>query len=181
MRKAINTGIITGLILTIILILGTVCRMLLPADTIGANLTFSIIFVFAITISLWIAMERYSRSTTASWSNLSMVSVITSVTTAVFFSTASFIYSRFFSTEYLSGMIEPSNQNFVQRNYSAQNIAAQSELTWYKMPWNFAFNNLQVMLVVLFVVSLFIAFVYFSRNRNKIPLHENHNNHELIF
>lgn len=181
MRKAINIGIITGFILTIILILGTMCRILLPADTTLANLTFTIIFVFAITITLWIAMDRYSRSTIASWSNLNLVAIITSVITAVLFSIASFIYTRYFSPGYLSDLMEQSRQNWLDRNVSAQNISTQGEWTWYKTPWNFAFNNLQVMLVVLFVISLFIAFVYYSKNRNKIPQHENHNNHELIF
>jgi RsiW-degrading membrane proteinase PrsW (M82 family) len=181
MRKAIITGIITGLILTIILMMGTMCRILLPADTAGANLTFTIIFISAIIIVLWIAMARYSRSTAASLSNLSLVSVIASITTSLVFSTASFIYTRFFSTGYLSDLMEKSRDNWLQRNYSAQSISTQGEWTWYKTPWNFAFNNLQVMLVVLFVISLFIAFVYYSKNRNKVPLHENHNNHELIF
>jgi magnesium-transporting ATPase (P-type) len=181
MRKAINTGIITGLILSIILILGTMCRILLPADTTGANLTFSIIFVSAIAIVLWIAMEKYCRSNSPSWSNLSVLSIITSITTAVLFSTASFIYTRYFSSGYLSDLMEQSKQNWLDRNYSAQSIATQGEWTWYKTPWNFAFNNLQVMLVVLFVISLFIAFVYYSKNRNKVPQHESHDNHELIF
>ena len=181
MRKAINTGIITGLILTIILILGTMCRILLPADTTGANLTFTIIFVFAITLTFWVALSRFSRSITPSWSNLSLVAIITSLTTALLFSTASFIYTRFFSTGYLSDLMEQSKQNWLDRSYSAQSLSTQGEWTWYKTPWNFAFNNLQVMLVVLFVISLFIAFVYYSKNRNKIPQHENHNNHELIF
>jgi hypothetical protein len=181
MRKAINTGIITGLILTVILVMGTMCRIVLPADTFGANLTFTIIFVFAITITLWIALTRYSKSIATTWSNLSLVAIITSITTAVLFSTASFIYTRFFSTSYLSDLMEQSRQNWIDRNYSAQTITGQGEWTWYKTPWNFAFNNLQVMLVVLFVISLCIAFVYYSKNRNKVPLHENHNNHELIF
>lgn len=181
MRKAIYTGIITGLILTIILVMGTMCRILLPADTAGANLTFIIIFVFAITITLWIAMSRYSRSTIATWSNLSLVSIITTITTALVFSTASFLYTRYFTTGYLSDLMERSKQNWLDRNYSAQSISSQGEWTWYRTPWNFAFNNLQVMLLVLFVISMFIAFVYYSKNRNKIPEHENHNNHELIF
>lgn len=181
MRKAINTGITTGLILTIILILGTMCRILLPADTTIANLTFTIIFVSAITIVLWIAMERYSRSSSPAWSNLTVISIITSITTAVLFSTASFIYTRFFSSGYLSDLMVQTKQNWLQRNYSAESIAGQGEWTWYKTPWNFAFNNLQVMLVVLFVISMFIAVVYYTKNRNKLSLHEGHNNHELIF
>jgi RsiW-degrading membrane proteinase PrsW (M82 family) len=181
MRKAINTGIVTGLILTIVLVLGTLCRILLPADTFGANLTFTIIFISVITASLWIAMTRYSRSLAANWTNLSVVAVVTSVTTAVLFSTASFIYTRYFPTRYLSELMVQSKQNWLQRDYSTQSLTPQGEWTWIKTPWNFAFNNLQVMLVVLFVISLFIAFVYYSKNRNKIPLHEDHNNHELIF
>jgi hypothetical protein len=174
MRKAINTGIITGLILTIIMILGTMCRILFPATTTIANITFIIIFVSAITMTLWIALSQYSRSAIGSWSNLSLISTITSATTAILFSTASLIYTRYFSTGYLSDLMDPSKQNWFQRNYSTQSLASQA-------PWNFAFNNLQVMLVVLFVISLFITFVYYSVNRNKIPLHENHHNQELIF
>jgi hypothetical protein len=69
----------------------------------------------------------------------------------------------------------------VERTYSTQNMGLQGDWNWFRTPWNFAFNNLQLMLIVLFVISVFIAFVYYSRNRNKVPLHENHNNHELIF
>lgn len=181
MRKAINTGIVTGLILTLILILGTMCRILLPADTVGANLTFTVIFVFAIAITLWIAMSRYNRSLTASWSSLSVVAIITSFTSAVLFSTASFIYTRYFSQGYLSYLMEKSSQSWLQRNYSSPTISSLGDWAWYKTPWNFAFNNLQVMLGVLFIISLIIAYLYYSRNRNKAPLHENHNNHELIF
>lgn len=181
MRKAINTGIVTGLILTIVLILGTICRIVLPANTTGANLTFTLIFMAVITITLWIAMTRYSRSLAATWSNLSLVAVIASFTTAILFSTASLIYTRNFSQGYLSHLMEKSRQKWLQDSYSNQSLSSLGEWTWYKTPWNFAFNNLQVMLVVLFVISLFIAFVYYSKNRNKVPLHENHNNHELIF
>ena len=181
MRKAINTGIITGLILAIVLILGTLSRMLLLANTGGANLIFTIIFISAIIITMWIAMNRYCRSLAATWSNLSIVAVITSITTAVLFSVASLIYTKYFSTEYLSYLKEQSKANWLNRNYSTQSIAGQGEWTLYNTPWNFSFSNLQLMLVVLFGISLFIAFVYYSRNRNKVPLHESHDNHELIF
>ena len=179
MRKAVNTGIITGLILTVILILGTLCRLLIPANTTFANLTFTIIFISAITITLWIAMGRYSRSTIPSWGSLILVSTITSFTTAVLFSTASFIYTRFFDAGALADVLVPSKENWPDRNYASQSLGLAGD--WYKAPWNFAFNNLQLMLIALFVISLCIAFVFYSRNRNKLPLHENHNNHELIF
>jgi hypothetical protein len=126
-------------------------------------------------------MNQYCRSLAANWSNLSIVAVTTSITTAVLFSAASFIYTRYFSTEYLSYLKEQSKENWLTRNYSAQSIATPADWTLFNTPWNFSFNNLQVMLVVLFAISLFIAFVYYSKNRNKVPLHENHNNHELIF
>lgn len=181
MRKAVNIGITTGLILTVVLILGTMCRIFLPADTTGANLTFTIIFISAISIALWIAMEQYSKSNVPTWSNLTVVAVLSSITTALLFSTISFIYTRFFSSGYLSDLMEKSRQNWIERSYSTDSIAAQGEWTWYKTPWNFAFNNLQVMLVVLFVISMFIAFLYYTKNRSKLSLHEGHNNHELIF
>lgn len=181
MRKAVHTGIIAGVILTVIMILGTICRKLFPADTTGANLTFIVVFIAAIAIILWIAMERYSRFTSHSWTSLGVISVFTSITAAILFSTASFIYGRFFSSTYLSQLIAQAEQRWAERQYSAQSITGQDEWTWYRTPWNFAFNNLQVMLVVLFVISLCIAFVYYSKNRDKINLHEGHNNHELIF
>ena len=181
MRKAINTGIITGLILTVVLSLGILCRILIPADTRGANLTFTIIFITAITITLWISMERYTRSGSPTWTSLSLISIITTISTAFLFSTASFIFTRYFPSRYLSDLMEASKQNWLERGYSAQSIAGQGEWTWYKTPWNFAFNNLQVMLVVLFVISLCIAVIYYTKNRNKVAQHENHNNHELIF
>ena len=176
MRKAIKTGIFTGLILTIILILGTMCRIFRPADTTGANLTFTVIFISAISIVLWLAMERFSRSNSSSLSNLSVLAIFASITTAALFSTASFIYSRF-SSRYLSDLMGP---NWLERSYS-QTLATQENILWFKTPWNFAFNNLQMMLLVLFVVSVFIAFVYYSKNRSKVTQHESHNNHELIF
>ena len=181
MRKAINTGIVTGVILTVIMILGTVCRKLFPANTTGANLIFTIVFVAAIAIILWVAMERYSRFTSLSWTSLGIISIFTSITAAVLFSTASLIYARFFSSTYLSQLIAQAKQRWVEREFSAQSITGQGELNWHRTPWNFAFNNLQMMLIVLFVISLCIAFVYYSKNRSKINLHEGHNNHELIF
>lgn len=181
MRKAINTGITTGLILTIIFILGTMCRVLLPAYTTVANLTFTIIFLAAITIVLWIAMQRYSKTNLPSWSNLSVIAILTTITTALLFSTVSFIYTRFFSSGYLSDLMLKSKETWIDKGYSSESIAGQGEWTWYRTPWNFAFNNLQVMLMVLFVISLFIAIVFYSKNRNKLSLHEGHDNHELIF
>ncbi len=181
MRKAVNIGITTGLILTVILILGTLCRIFRPADTTGANLTFTIIFVSAISAVLWIVMEQYSKSNLPTWTNLTIISIMASVTTALLFSTSSFIYTRFFSSGYLSDLMEKSSQNWIERNYSSAGITAQGEWTWYRTPWNFAFNNLQVMLVVLFIISVFVAFLYYTKNRNKLSLHEGHNNHELIF
>jgi RsiW-degrading membrane proteinase PrsW (M82 family) len=157
------------------------CRILIPADTAGANLTFTIIFISSITITLWLFMERYSRRNSPTWTNLSIIAIVTTISSAFLFSTASFIFTRYFPTRYLSDLMEASKQNWLERSYSAQSIAGQGDWSWYKTPWNFAFNNLQVMLVVLFVISLFIAFVYYSKNRNKVTQHENHNNHELIF
>jgi hypothetical protein len=181
MRKAINIGITTGLILTVILILGTMCRIFRPADTIGANLTFTIIFISAISIALWVAMEHYSKSNLPTWTNLTVISITASLTTALLFSTTSFIYTKFFSSGYLSGLMEKTSQNWIENSYSSSSIASQGEWTWYKTPWNFAFNNLQVMLVVLFVIAVFVAFLYYTKNRSKLSLHEGHNNHELIF
>lgn len=180
MRKAINTGIITGLIITVIMILGTICRIYFPADTTGANLTFTVIFVSAITIVLWLAMERFTKSNSFTRSNLNLIAVVTTITTAVLFSAASFIYTSF-SPKYLSGLMGEAKQNWIERNYSAQSIASQGEWTWYRTPWNFAFNNLQVMLMVLFVISFCIAFVYYSKNRSRTLQHHGHDNHELIF
>ena len=181
MRKAVNIGITTGLIFTTILILGTMCRRFLPADTTGANLTFTIIFISAIAIVLLIVMENYSKANLPTWNKLTVISIVASMTTAILFSTASFVYTRFFSSGYLSDLMKRSRQNWIERNYSSDSLAGEGAWTWYKNPWNFAFNNLQVMLVVLFVISVFIAFLYYTRNRNKLSLHEGHNNHELIF
>lgn len=184
MRKAINTGIVTGLILTIILILGTLCRIFKPADTTGANLIFTVIFVAAITIVLWVAMDRFSRSGSPTRRSLSLLAIITSVTTAVLFSGVSLILrsTKVIPARYLSGLMpadaEPS---WLDQTYSAQGVSGPAEATWFRTPWNFAFNNLQLMLVALFVISLCIAFLYYSKNRHKADLHENHNNHELIF
>ena len=181
MRKAITTGIMTGIILTIILILGTLCRILFPANTMGANLTFILIFVFAIIMVLWVALKKFNRSTSTNWTQLNAVAVITSVTTALLFGAASFIYTKYVPAGYLSDLMEQSKQKLLGSNYSAQSISPQVELAWYQAPLNFAFNNLQVMLVVLFVLSIITAYVYYSRNRESISQHESHNNQELIF
>lgn len=180
MRKAVNTGIISGLILTVIMILGTILRIYKPADTTGANLTFTIIFLSAIILVLWIAMERYTKTNSFTWSYLNLIAIATTITTAVVFSAASFIYTSF-SSKYLSHLMVEAKKNWIEQNYSAQTIASQGEWTWYRTPWNFAFNNLQVMLMVLFVFSLFVAFVYYSKNRSRTLQHDGHNNHELIF
>lgn len=184
MRKAINTGIVTGLILTIILILGTLCRIFKPANTTLANLIFTVIFVAAITIVLWIAMDRYSRSGSPTRGSLSLVAIITTITTAVLFSGSSLVLrsTKVIPARYLSGLMPADAEpNWLDQTYSTQSIAGQSEAAWFRTPWNFAFNNLQLMLLALFVISLCIAFVYYSKNRHKSDLHENHNNHELIF
>lgn len=184
MRKAINTGIVTGLILTVILILGTLCRVFKPSDTTPANLIFTVIFVAAITIVLWIAMDRFSRLGLPSRKSLTFVAVIASVTTAVLFSGASLILrsTKVIPARYLSGLMPADGQpSWLDQTYSTQGISGANEATWFRTPWNFAFNNLQLMLLALFVISLCIAFVYYSKNRHKADLHENHNNHELIF
>ena len=177
MRKAINTGIITGVVLTFILILGTVCRILRPADTTLANLTFSVIFVSAISIALWIAMDRFSRSNYVGLSHLGVLAIFSTITTSILFSATSFVYSRFSSRSLFDLM----DDGWLKRSYTSQSLADQGTWLWFKTPWNFAFNNLQIMLLVLFVLSIFVAVVYYSKNRRRASQHEGHNNHELIF
>ena len=113
-----------------------------------------------------------------------MVAIVTSVTTALLFSGASLILrsTKVIPDRYLSRLMPADREsNWLDQTYSAQGLSSQADSTWLGTPWNFAFNNLQLMLLVLFVISLCIAFVYYSRNRHKSELHENHNNHELIF
>lgn len=184
MRKAINTGIVTGLILTVILILGTLCRIFKPSNTTPANLIFTVIFIAAITIVLWIAMDRFSRLGSPTRKSLSLVAIITSVTTAVLFSGASLILrsTKVIPDRYLSRLMPADGETgWLDQTYAAQSITSDSASSWFGTPWNFAFNNLQLMLLALFVISLCIAFVYYSKNRHKSEQHENHNNHELIF
>lgn len=82
MIKAILTGLITGIIISIILIGATFVRGFLP-DTFTANLFFITFFFAGIVGVLWLSLNYYSRTSAVKWMSLSMTGIISSIIAAI--------------------------------------------------------------------------------------------------
>ena len=82
MSKAIITGLVTGIIISGILIGATYIRGLLP-DTFTANLFFLVFFFASIAGSLWISLNIYCKTSAVRWITLTVTGVVASVIAAV--------------------------------------------------------------------------------------------------
>lgn len=181
MRKAIYTGLIAGAILAIIFTAISYSRIMLPSNSKAANITFLIVILSCVVATLWLAMNRYSRYSKVRWTHLNLISIVAGVTTALIFSTASFVYAQYIQPDYLSDLMKQSKQHWIDNYYSLGSIAGQGEWFWYSTPLSFALNDFKIVFLVLLVLSTCVAFVYYSKNKHKIPDHSDSRNHELIF
>jgi hypothetical protein len=181
MRKALNTGLATGIILSLIIIGAGYIQKMLPVASAGNQFVFLALFVGIIALTFWMAMSYYSKSSTVRWGSLNLTGIIASVIATLIVGTAGFLYTRYIDPSYLDTLMDNSQQNWNRLNYEASAIATQGEWEWFKNPWNFAVYHSQVTIVVLSVVALIITSVYYIRHRKRTPDHESSNNHELIF
>lgn len=136
MRKAIITGVFTGIIVSVVLIAATYVRDLLP-DTFTANLFFIGFFFASIVVVLWLSLNHYCKTSAPKWISLSLTGIISSIIAAILVSI-------------------------------------------FQSPVNYGYNFRDLM-VVLFLISVTIAAIYYVRNRKRIPNHHYTKNQELIF
>ena len=177
MRKAINTGIFAGIIISVFFVGAPYIRAILP-DTVTSDILFFTVFFGCIATTLWLSLNYYCKSSAVKWSSLNITSIITSIIAAMMVSIAGFIYTRFIHPGYLGELVKSSGQDLPQKNFSSLD---DGEWTWFKTPVNFALYNFQDIIIVLFLFSLLIAALYYARNRNRLPGQINANHHELIF
>lgn len=178
MRNAVKTGFFTGIFISAILIGGTYLRRLLP-DTFTANLLFLTLFFGSIVATLWYSLNYYCKTSAVKWMSLNVTGIISSIIAALLVSFHGFLYSRFKDPGYFDEIMKMPDQGFAKRNDIQQSF--MGEWTWFQTPVNYALNNFRDLMVVLFILSLAIAAIFYIRNRNRLPENDHHKNQELIF
>jgi hypothetical protein len=178
MRKAIVTGLFTGLIISVILIGGTYLRRFLP-HTFTANLMFFLLFFGSIVTVLWLSLNHYCRRSEVRWMSLGATGVVASIIAALLVSVHGFMYSRFSDPAYLDEILQVSKQKWQHTNQAAENFIGN--WTWFQVSMNSALYNFRDLIVLLFVLSLSISVIYYLLNRKRSPNESKGEDHELIF
>lgn len=177
MRKAIITGLFTGLIISAILIGGTYLRRFLP-HTFTANLMFLALFFGSIVTVIWLSLNFYCKRSELKWMSLSATGVVASIIAALLVSVHGFMYSRFTDPAYLDEIMQVSKQNWKKTNQAAESFIG--DWSWFQSPLNSALYNFRDLIILLFVLSLSITLVYYFVNKKRGQNRESED-HELIF
>jgi len=177
MKKAVNVGIATGIIISIIFIAGSLIRKAIPQAAFENRGVYLLVLGGLVALVFWMAMRYYSRSENVKWGRLNLTGLIASFIAAIIFSTAGFLYTRYIDPNYLSGMVENSRTNWLSQSALAGFVGKTS---WFATPTTYAWNNFQDMLVGLIGIALITATVFYMRNKNKTPQHP-HDHHGLLF
>ena len=82
MGKAVITGFVSGIIISLILIGATYVRTFLP-DTFTANLFFLVFFFSSVAGVLWLSLNHYCRTSAVRWMSLTCTGVLSSIIAAV--------------------------------------------------------------------------------------------------
>jgi len=176
MRKAIITGLITGVIISLLLIGGTYLRRYLP-DTFTANLLFLIVFVGSIVTVLWLSLNHYCRNSAIKWLSLGATGIIASLIASGLVTMHGFMYSGFYDKAYLTQIMHISKEKWKDTNEAAESIIGG----WFRTPIDSALYNFRDLIVLLMVTSLIISIVFYLFNRKRSPNHNAKEDHELIF
>ena len=179
MKKAVNVGIATGIILSLIFIAGSLLRKTIPQAAFENRGVYLLFLGGLVSVVFWIAMRYYSRSENVKWGRLNLTAIVASFIGAIIFSTAGFLYMRFIDPGYLSGMMNNTRENWLSQT-ALPGYVGGTDLNFLRSPSTYAWNNFQDMLVALMGIALLTATIYYLRNKNKTPQHP-HDNHELIF
>ncbi len=176
MKKAIKIGFFTGIIISMVLISATYVRQFLP-DTFTANLLFFVLFFAAVVLVLWYSLHLYCKSSAVKWMSLSLTGIISSAIAALLVSVHGYVYGLFDTTPSLGALLQSSTARWEKTNEAAGFLLD----SWFGNPLNYALYHFGNLVLVLFLLSLLIAAVYYLRHRKRSPYHESSKNHELIF
>lgn len=177
MRKAVFTGLFTGIIISAILIGGTYLRRFLP-DTFTANLLFLMFFFGSIVTVLWLSLHHYCKTSGVKWRSLTVTGIMASIIAALVVSVHSFMYSRFSDPAYLDEIMALSKEKWQHTNEAAESFIGN--WTWFRSPFDAALYNFRDLIVLLLIISVIISAVYYLMNRKRHPDRRNEN-HEWIF
>lgn len=177
MRKAVITGLFTGIIISAILICGTYVRRFLP-DTFTANLLFLVLFFGSIVTVLWLSLHHYCKTSEVKWKSLSITGMISSIIAALLVSVHGLMYSRFTDPAYLDEIMQISQQKWENTNNAAESLIGS--WTWFQNPFNSLWYNFRDLIIVLFLLSITITIIFYLTNRKRLP-YQDKEDHELIF
>ncbi|HSB94351.1 MAG TPA: DUF4199 domain-containing protein [Flavitalea sp.] len=177
MKKAVNVGIATGIIISIIFIAGSLIRRAIPQAAFENRGVYFLVLGGLVALVFWMAMRYYSRSENVKWGRLNITGFVASFIAAIIFSAAGFMYTRYIDPGYLSGTVYKAHQNWLSQSALAGFVGRTS---WIVSPSTYAWNNFQDMLVGLIGIALVTATVFYMRNKNKVPQHP-HDHHGLLF
>ena len=181
MRNAAFKGIITGVFLSLFLIVGFYLMLLLPKDTSISTYSNLLLYTIVVSVCIWISLKKLSGRLPLNVNAMVFSLLVTITVTAVLFSTATYCYARFVDPTHLPTLLEASKENWAAKNYSVSVIAGQSEWIWYSSPWNYAMMEVKVLLVTLTIITAVVASIFYFRNKNRIAPILYSNNPELIY
>lgn len=179
MKKAINVGIASGIIISILFIASSLIRKWVPRLAFENRGVYLLFMACLVAVVFWMSMRYYSRSQGVRWGSLNLTGLIASFFAAIIFSTAGFLYTRFIDPNYLLGMVDRTEKNWLSHNALA-GYAGNAELPFFQSPSIYAWNNFQELLFGLLAIALVTCTIFYVTNKNKTPDHP-HDSHELIF
>lgn len=174
MKKAIITGLITGVIISGIMIGGTYLRRFLP-HTFTANLAFLLAFFGSIVSVLWLSLHYYCKNSVVRMKSLTVTGIISSIMAALLVTLHSIMYSRFSDPAYVDEIMQFSKQRWQKTNAAAESLIGK----WFAP--NLVWNNFRDLIILLVITTLFIVVIYYLRHRNRMPYSNEKENHELIY
>lgn len=174
MRKAVITGLFSGVIISGILIGGTYLRRFLP-HTFTANLLFLTLFFGSIVSVLWLSLNYYCKNSVVRMKSLSVTGIISSLIAALLVSLHSFMYSRITDLGYIDEILQ-----FSKDKWQRTNDVAESLIGTFYAPTP-VWHNFRDLIILLILTSISIALIYYLLNKNKAPYSNKKENHELIF
>ncbi len=177
MRKAVVTGLFTGLIISGILIGGTYLRRFLP-HTFTANLLFLLVFFGSIVAVLWASLNHYCKRSAMKWMSLGATGIVASIIAALLVSVHGYIYSRFSDPTYLDEIMQMSKRQWQNTNQAAESFIGT--FSWFPSPLDLAIYNFRDMIILLAVLSITISLIFYFFNKKRLPNRRNED-HELIF
>lgn len=162
-RQALLYGLLFGLFINLIQ------PLLLPGTKsyTGSNLA-TLVFFSLLLLSLVLLFRSYSKNAAGSirFSNLFLMTIVFSVTTAVLLGLGHYINATFIDPEWAQKALEASQEKWAANNYSEEAIAGQTEwISTFQNPATWALSSAFMITLLAGFIGVIIALIYYVRFR----------------